>query len=182
MARRVRFWDLAATANPDSDWSCGIRMAREGSLFYIEDLVRGRWTPHPRDAVILQTAQLDGRAVEVVFEQEPGAAGVAQIAALVTMLAGYRVSGRRPTGDKVVRAGPLASQMEAGNVKLVAGPFNAELIDQLCAFPSVGVHDDIVDACSGAFGVLTEPVENPLAGMLAHGAAKGGWFVGGSRR
>jgi predicted phage terminase large subunit-like protein len=172
----VRFWDLASTGSADADRTAGVKMAREGNRYYIEDVVCGRWTPHDRDAIILQTAHLDGRATEIVVEQEPGSAGVSQIAAMVTLLAGFRISGRRSTGDKVTRAGPLASQMEAGNVKMVSGAFNQALIDEMCSFPSAGIHDDQVDACSSAFLVLAEEPVNPLAGLLVQGSAKGGWF------
>jgi predicted phage terminase large subunit-like protein len=171
MARRVRFWDLAASSQ--GDFSAGVRMAREGGIYSVEDLVHGRWTPAARDAVILQTAALDGRGVEIVIEQEPGASGVAQIAALVTMLAGYRVSGRRSTGDKITRAGPLASQAEAGNVKLVEGAWNRAWIDEVASFPE-GSYDDIVDASSGCFLVLAEPVADPLLGLVI-GRGVRGW-------
>lgn len=186
MARRVRFWDLASTASADADYSAGVRMAKDASAvqpglaagqvfyrYYIEDVVRGRWTPHDRDAVILQTAHLDGRATEIVIEQEPGSSGVSQITAMVQMLAGFRVTGKRSTGDKITRAGPLASQMEAGNVKVVSGPYVSALLDELCSFPSAGIHDDQVDACSGAFLVLAEPAINPLAGMHVGIGVKG---------
>lgn len=177
MARRVRFWDLASTGSADADRTAGVKMAREGNHYFIEDVVCGRWTPHDRDAIILQTAHLDGRATEIVVEQEPGSAGVSQIAAMVTLLAGFRISGRRSTGDKVTRAGPLASQMEAGNVKVVSGPYVAAMMDEMCSFPSVGVHDDQVDACSSAFLVLAEEPVNPLAGMLIQTGARSGWFA-----
>jgi predicted phage terminase large subunit-like protein len=172
MARRVRFWDLAATARPDADFTAGVRMSCEGRLFYVEDLIHGRWTPQARDAVILQTAKLDGRSVPVVIEQEPGAAGVAQVAALVSLLAGFRVSGRRSTGDKVTRAGPLASQAEAGNVKLVEGTWNRVWLDEIAAFPE-GEHDDIVDATAGAFLVIAEPISDPLLGAVIGRGVKG---------
>jgi predicted phage terminase large subunit-like protein len=147
-------------------------MAREGKRFWVEDLVHGRWSPAARDAVILQTAKLDGKGVEIVIEQEPGASGVAQIDALVAMLAGFRVRGLRQTGDKLTRAGPLASQAEAGNVQLVEGPWVKTFLDELCAFPEGG-HDDIVDAASGAFLVLTEPAPSPLRGMVLGRGVKG---------
>jgi predicted phage terminase large subunit-like protein len=171
VARRVRFWDLAATER--GDFSAGVRMAREGGIYYVEDLVHGRWTPAARDAIIKQTAALDGRSVEIVIEQEPGASGVAQIAALVTMLAGYRVSGRRSTGDKITRAGPFASQCEAGNVKLIEGPWNRDFLDQVCSFPE-GSHDDVPDAASSAFLVLAEPAVDPLLGAII-GVGVRGW-------
>src|SRR5205085_664940 len=40
VARRVRFYDLASTA--EGDFTAGVKMAREGNVYYIEDVVRGR--------------------------------------------------------------------------------------------------------------------------------------------
>jgi predicted phage terminase large subunit-like protein len=62
-----------------------------------------------------------------------------------------------PTGKKVLRAEPLASAAEAGNVLLCPGewrdPFRSEAAD----FPT-GRHDDQVDAAAGAFTKLNVPV------------------------
>ncbi len=52
-------------------------------------------------------------------------------------------------GSKEVRANPVASQAEAGNIKLVRGPWNAIFLDETELFPA-GSHDDQVDALSGA--------------------------------
>jgi predicted phage terminase large subunit-like protein len=180
MARRVRFWDLAATASADADCTAGVKMCRQENRYLIEDVVRGRWGPFDRDAMILQTAHLDGRAVEIVIEQEPGAAGVAQIASLVQMLAGFKASGRRSTGDKLTRAGPLASQCEAGNVQLLAGAWCGAFLDELQSFPSQGVHDDQVDAASGAFLILAE--RGPAIGGIISQARTKGWTQQPRRR
>jgi predicted phage terminase large subunit-like protein len=71
------------------------------------------------------------------------------------VLKGYAVYGWRETGDKVTRASPASSAAEKGHIKLVRGAWNQELLDQLEAFPTVGVHDDGVDALSGAMRALT---------------------------
>jgi predicted phage terminase large subunit-like protein len=155
-------------------------MARHENRYYIEDLIHGRWTPYDRDAIIRQTAALDGPGVEIVIEQEPGSAGLSQIAAMVTLLAGFRVSGKRATGDKVTRAGPLASQCEAGNVKLISSPWVGAFLDQLSAFPSDGVHDDIVDSASLAFSVLAERIPS-LGGIVSQGRTRG-WTQAPVRR
>ena len=49
------------------------------------------------------------------------------------------------TGDKVERAMPIASQVNVGNVDIVAGPWTRALIAELAAFPS-GATKDQVDA------------------------------------
>lgn len=153
---RVRYWDKAATAN-DGDYTVGVRMSRtEDGLYYIEDVVRGRWSSGERDKVIKQCAETDPPGTQIWIEQEPGSSGVDSVQALIRMLAGYSVHGDRVTGSKIVRAEPLAAQSEAGNVVLVRGSWNAAFLDELLVFPN-GAHDDQVDAAGGAFARLAAP-------------------------
>ena len=150
--RRVRYWDLAAAI--EGDFTCGVLMSRDQKgLFYVEDVLRGQWTPAERDAIIIQTAELDGYGVEIVIEQEPGAAGKSVTDWLKRCLAGYFVRDHRPTGAKEVRAQPFSAQCEAGNVRLVAADWNRAYIDEHCLFPN-GRYDDQVDASSSAFSRL----------------------------
>ncbi len=155
-ARRVRYWDLAATANDDSDWTSGVLMARAGDLFYIEDVVHGQWSVGARNQQIIETARRDREkfAGEVVTwgPQDPGAAGVEAAEAFVRMLVGYSVKTERVTGSKQVRAEPFAAQCEGGNVKIRRSKFTETVLEQYRLFPAG--HDDIVDASSGAFAKL----------------------------
>ena len=158
-ARRVRYWDKAGTQD-GGDWTVGLRMAQTAEgLYYIEDVVRGQWSPGERDRVIRQTAELDAEqfgstgAVRQWGEQEPGASGKADAQAFVRLLAGFAAHTEPASGSKEVRAGPLAAQVEVGNVVLVQGAWNKVFIDELCDFPT-GKHDDQVDAASGAFNKL----------------------------
>jgi predicted phage terminase large subunit-like protein len=150
--RRVRYRDLAAAA--DGDYTCGVLMSRTADgTYYVEDVRRGRWSPTLRDSMILQTAKTDGHAVEIILEQEPGSAGKSVVEYLTRKLAGYVVSADRPTGAKEVRAQPFASQCGISNLLLLAGEWNDAYLSELCVFPN-GVHDDQVDASSGAFSRL----------------------------
>lgn len=155
-AMRVRAWDLAATHGA-GDWSAGVRMARTFDGHYIvEDIVRGRWDVGERDDRIRQTSQRDGQSVRIVIEEEPGSAGKSQTASLVTKLAGYVVTGVRPTGPKDVRARPFASQVKAGTARYLPDMAGvAAWINELVSFPT-GAHDDQVDATSAAFTALTQ--------------------------
>lgn len=156
----VRCWDLAATeAQPgsDPDWTVGLKMTRaEGGLFFVEDVVRLRGSPHKVERAVLATAEADGKAVRIVLPQDPGQAGKAQGQSYLRLLAGYDVRLRRETGDKVTRAGPVSAQAEAGNVRLLRGPWNGAFLDELENFPPTGRggHDDQVDALAGAFREL----------------------------
>ena len=90
------------------------------------------------------------------MEQEPGASGKSVIAYYARrVLTGFRFSGAPPSGSKVERAAPLASAAEAGNVRLIEGSWIHEFLDEASAFP-LAAHDDQVDACSGAFGIINQ--------------------------
>jgi predicted phage terminase large subunit-like protein len=149
----VRAWDLAATAG-DGDWTAGVKLGRcQAGNFVVADVVRLQGSPQAVEAAIVNTAAQDGKSVQVGLPQDPGQAGKVQVAYLTSKLAGYRVVSSTETGDKATRAGPVASQVEVGNVSLLAGPWNRTLIDELRDFPA-GRHDDQVDALSRAFAML----------------------------
>lgn len=149
---RVRYWDKAATVG--GDYTVGVLMGKtDAGLYYILDVIRGQWTAGDRDTIMLQTAELDGRDVDVVVEQEPGSAGKSDAASTVRLLAGFKVRAETHTKSKIERAQPYASQAQAGNVRLVAGEWNRAYIEELHNFPDAK-HDDQVDASSGAFNRL----------------------------
>lgn len=151
---RVRYWDKAATAG-DGDYTVGVRMSVVGGVYYIEDVVRGRWSSGERDKVILQCAQTDPPGTRIYIEQEPGSSGVDSVQAIIRMLSGYSVFADRVTGSKTSRAEPLAAQVEAGNVVLVKALWNSAFLDEFLVFPN-GQHDDQVDAVSGSFSKLAK--------------------------
>jgi predicted phage terminase large subunit-like protein len=153
-ATRLRAWDKAATAGA-GDWTAGVKMSQAGPLFYVEDVAHGQWSAHDRETVIRQTAEADGLATRVAIEQEGGSGGKESAEATVRRLAGYAATAYPSTGSKVERANPFAAQCQAGNVKLVRGPWNEAYLKELHAFPTKGVPDDQVDASSLAFGRLT---------------------------
>ena len=139
-ARRVRYWDRAATEG-GGDYTVGLLMARTaGGLYYIEDVVRGQWSSLQVERMIVQTAAVDaaryGGRVDVWIEQEGGSAGKDSAGAIVRLLAGYPVFTDKPTGDKLVRGRPFLAQAQAGNVRLVTGPWNAAYLNEMTAFPS----------------------------------------------
>jgi len=158
--RMVRAWDMAATEpkrGNDPDWTAGLLLAaNRDNVFYVIDVRRIRGTPGSVEALIKQTAELDGKAVQVRMEQEPGSSGVNVIDHYRRqVLPGFDFRGVPSTGSKEVRANPVASQAEAGNVKLVRGSWINAFLDELESFPG-GSHDDQVDALSGAFEALTQ--------------------------
>jgi len=157
-AYRVRYWDLAATAakpGTDPDWTAGAKVALKDGVYYLEDLQHFRGTPDAVEARIKQAALLDGKGVPIVIEQEPGSSGKTVIQHYQRrVLVGWAVRGDKVTGPKLTRARPVSAAAEAGNLKLVQGPWIADFLDEAEAFPQ-GSHDDQVDAVSGAFAALS---------------------------
>ncbi|WP_244633204.1 phage terminase large subunit [Methylobacterium radiotolerans] len=157
----VRAWDFAGTKNrpgANPDWTVGVKMGRGADKrFYIADVVRVRETPGKVRQRLINTAGQDGAAVGIRIPKDAGQAGIAQAEDYVTALAGFIVSAVAPTGSKEVRAKPLSSQIEVGNVLLLRGSWNDAFLEELGMFPA-GSHDDQVDAAADAF--------NELAGVL----------------
>lgn len=154
--KRVRYWDKAGTAGAGC-YTAGVGMGQgEDGNWYVDDVVRGQWAASERENVIKQTADADGHNTEVWIEQEPGSGGKESAESTIRNLAGYRIYAERPTGDKAVRAEPYSVQVEAGNIKLVAGSWNQEFINEHKSFPA-GKYKDQIDAASGGFNKLAVP-------------------------
>ncbi len=156
-ARMVRAWDLAATEageGRDPDWTVGLKLAHcpDGRLVVV-DVVRLRGGPHEVTQCLMATASRDGHAVPVGLPQDPGQAGKQQVAFLTGKLAGHTVLASPETGAKLVRAMPVAAQVEAGRLSLLRGAWNQALMDELRDFPH-GRKDDQVDALSRAHAML----------------------------
>jgi predicted phage terminase large subunit-like protein len=157
LAAVVRAWDLAATSadgGNDPDWTVGLKLARDvDGRFLVLDVLRLRGSAGEVEQAIRCTAERDGRSVAIGLPQDPGQAGKSQISYLASRLAGYRIETSLETGSKATRAAPVASQIEAGNVSLLHGGWNAAFLEELKAFP-LGDKDDQVDALSRAFAML----------------------------
>lgn len=151
-AVRVRYWDKAGVAG-GGDYSAGVKAAAHAGVVYVEHVIRGQWSSQQRNLVMRQTAEYDGPSVPIWVEQEGGSGGKESAEISIRELAGWMVRAEPVTGDKLTRAGPLAAQAEAGNVKVVRGQWNEDFLAELHGFPEGG-YDDQVDAASGAFNKL----------------------------
>jgi len=156
----VRAWDLAATRETgtrDPSWTRGVKLVKTAPLgrFVVLDVKSVRGPPDEVERVIVGTAHSDGRAVRIGLPQDPGQAGKAQVLYYARKLAGYVLETGPETGDKATRAGPVASQVNIGNVDVLEAPWNRSFLDELASFPS-GAHEDQVDALSRAFTMLID--------------------------
>ena len=161
LVRRVRAWDLAATAAGNGrrpDYTVGLKLGVTASgQFVVLDVVRLQASPAAVEEKILHIAKADGCGTMIALPQDPGQAGVAQVAMLSAKLAGFHVVASPETGAKVMRAMPAATQMDAGNFALVAAPWNENFLSELSAFPD-SAKDDQVDALSRAVNTLATTV------------------------
>ena len=150
----IRYWDKAGTEGGSGSFTVGVKMTRLiGNRWIIEDVRRGRWSSSERERIILQTAEADGRRVEIWVEQEPGSGGKESAEGTIRNLAGFVCKAERPTGDKEFRADPYSVQVNNGAFMLLTAEWNHAFIEEHRFFP-FSTHKDQVDAASGAFNKL----------------------------
>ncbi len=155
----VRYWDMAASeptqAYPDPDYTAGVLMGEFNGLFYIADMVLVRLNPAQRDEVIKATIAMDGPNVLQRMEQEGGASGKDDVFNFAkTLFKGVGFQGIKSSGNKEIRARGFSGAVSNGLVFLKRAPWNSTYINFLCPFPQKGIHDDAVDASSGAYNEL----------------------------
>lgn len=155
--RFVRGWDFAASIEEigkDPDYTVGGKLGVTPSgRWIIADVVRLRGGPETVEAALINTAKRDGSGVRVRIPQDPGQAGKSQAANFTKLLAGFGVTAKPVSGDKITRAEPFAAQVNVGNVMMLRAEWNDPLIAEMRVFPN-GAHDDQVDALSDAFDEL----------------------------
>ena len=156
VAEWCRGWDLGATEGA-GDYTAGPKVGRlRDGRYIVADVQRAQLESHKRDTMIRNTADGDGIGVKQSLPQDPGQAGKSQAVALTSLLAGHAVRTSPESGDKIVRARPFASQVNAGNVLMLRAAWNHDFVEELRLFPN-GLHDDQVDASSRAFNELLGP-------------------------
>lgn len=156
----ARAWDFAATEKsltaPDPDWTVGLKGKRVADgTFYITGMYRKRAKASVIASDVKNIATQDGRSCRIRIPQDPAQAGKDQVEKYVTLLAGWPVTAKPVSGDKVTRADPAATQAGHGKIKLARGDWNDTFLAEVCAFPSTVHHDDIVDALSDLIDELT---------------------------
>lgn len=164
--KELRYWDLAASepndAYPDPDYTVGLRyQLNQDDSFTITDVVMERVGDTAVEQLVRAVALADGPGVPVYIEQDPGQAGKAQFSNYARrVLQGFpvrrgltRING--VNAAKEVRARPVAAAVGNKLVTLVRGANTTAFLDQVSLFPLVGIHDDCVDALSGAHNSIT---------------------------
>jgi predicted phage terminase large subunit-like protein len=168
VVRAVRAWDLAATvaaAGKNPDYTVGLKLGlMAGGALVVLDVIRRRGGPGEVEALMIGTARNDGFTTMVSVPQDPGQAGVAQIATLRTKMSGYQIHATPEQGSKTLRANLAAIQIDNGNLTLVAAPWNDSFLSELAAFPGAA-KDDQVDALSRAVNAMATTRGQPARMM-----------------
>lgn len=150
----VRYWDLAATAEGDYTAGALVGLTPDGT-WIIADMRRLRGTPGEVEKFIRHTAEDDGVQIPIRMEQEPGSSGVNVIDYYRRkILVGFDFNKDPKRVSKEVRANPVSSAAEAGNVAIMGGQWNRAFLDEVALFPN-GANDDQVDAMTGGFSYLS---------------------------
>jgi predicted phage terminase large subunit-like protein len=182
----VRGWDIAATKpsaeNPDPDWTRGVLMIMlKSSLLVVADMVGHQDSPGATDNLIRATVMQDGPGVVQAFWQDPGSAGVRDVAHLQRTVwealpsAEVRVETARK--DKLSYASPYSARIDPRTrhnqfqISIVRGGWNSAYLSELRAFPSKEAHDDVVDASSRAFMEIESQT-------IGYAASWGSWMDG----
>jgi predicted phage terminase large subunit-like protein len=178
--QEVRGWDFAASKEKTSPWTVGLKLAFHQATkhIYITHVERDRVeNPEP---MVLRVASQDGPLVEIDIPQDPGAAGKVQSRAIIASLLGYTARCSPESGDKIQRANPIATQAEAGNVSVLAGPWNQAFLDEIETAPN-GYMDQI-DAMSRAFRkfvLMATTLAKAHADVIPGRPSLGDYIVGG---
>lgn len=153
--RWFRYWDLAASVKTQADFSASacVALADTGDV-YIRDVIKMKAEWPLVQKTIIATALAEPNVQLGIESAMHGLAAVQELLRLPE-LTGITLKSIRVDKDKVSRALPVASRAEQGKVKLVRGNWISDFIDEATAFPR-GVHDDQVDACSGAFQMIAK--------------------------
>lgn len=163
----IRYWDMAISTKKSACYTVGVLMARQQHrdglpIYWILDVVRGKWPSHKREEQMILTAESDARrfggklSFQIAIEEEGGSAGIKVADDFIRMLSGYRVITDDPVSDKIARAEPLSRMVNQGGVYMVSGDWNTPYLDEMRYFPKSKTKDQI-DASSGAFNILSTP-------------------------
>lgn len=162
----VRYWDKACSGKK-GDYLCGMLVSHylngTDSYFVIEDTVLVKPEPAEVFNIIKNTSLKDGQHVTCILEKEPGSSGkeISDIYKRSLNDAGVRVLIDDKRASKIERASFVAPLAKGGKIQYLQHQNILKVFEQLVAFPDKNVHDDSVDALSGAVYYLDRKLSKP---------------------
>jgi len=142
--RIIMSWDIALSEAETGDYSAGVVLLNRGEVFYILEVVRGRFRFDLLKRKVMEVKQRYGSST-LVIEDSPISRGLIQSLSEQSI----SVTPYKPDTDKRARLIAQTDLFEAGSIRLPqrAG-WLEEFIAELLAFPAR--HDDQVDALTQA--------------------------------
>jgi predicted phage terminase large subunit-like protein len=152
----ARYWDLAMSDKPTADFTVGLKIGLGvDGHYYILDVVRKRVDWGELVDFMAGVMLADGPAVSQGVEKAGYMTRAVGDLNADHRLHGYSVMGYEVDRAKHIRALPVQGKFQAGKIALVRAHWNDSYVDEMCAFtPKGAVHDDQVDATSGAWVMM----------------------------
>lgn len=155
----VRFWDLAVSTKTHADYTAGALCSfNDNFIIHNINRMKKEWPDVKKE--IVKTAHKDGVNVTIYIEESGQQLGFIQELRRLPELRQFTVKSLRPDKDKFTRALPWASRAESGNVHLCYGGWIEQFKEECSSFSADDshIHDDQVDAVSGAYEALNKNV------------------------
>lgn len=181
--RTVRAYDFAGTlkssGNPSPDYTACAKMSKlKNGDYFVHDVRRTRILYGDWERFILDNAEQDGKACEIIIPLDPGASAKVATSLLTRSLSerGYRVRTMKATQSKLDRFRPFSSLAMNGHVQFLKGCAtdlenniegnNSFMYRELEGFngkkrSGESGHDDMVDCISDATSILAQRVNVP---------------------
>ncbi len=148
-----RYWDLAMSEKTSADYTAGVKIGQAvDGHWYILDVAHKRVDWGDLTAYLAEIILADGAGVQQGIEKKGYMSRAIQDLNNDPRLRGYAIFGYDVDTDKTTRALPFAAKCGAGLVHVLNESWAQEYVDELCSFPN-GMHDDQVDASSGAWAM-----------------------------
>jgi predicted phage terminase large subunit-like protein len=154
--RIVLSWDIALTEREEGDYSACVVLLNRGDLYYVIEVIRGKFKFDKLKAKIIEVKERYGVA-SLVIEQ----AGISYGLIQALREQNINVVDYKPKGDKLERLIALIDLFVGGSVFLPKeAPWLDGFVSELLSFP--GRHDDQVDALSQGLAWRRETWKRPL--------------------
>jgi len=155
--RMFRFWDLATSEKKTADYTVGILGGLDhlSGIFYIVDVIRGKWEwPTARDRIKMAAIKDKVRiGVEAVAGFKTAFSNLVEV-----MPPHISCTEFGADKDKMTRALPWIAMAENGRMAIVQGDWNIDLLMELEAFPR-GANDDQVDGVAGVYQMAANNIQ-----------------------
>jgi predicted phage terminase large subunit-like protein len=138
--RIIMSWDIALSETESGNYSACVVLLRRGEIFYIVEVVRGRYPFETLKRKVMEVKDRYGSST-LLIEESPISKGLIQSLREQSL----NVTPYKPDRDKVARVIAQNDLFAGGSVRFPRNaPWLEELTAELLAFP--GRHDDQVDA------------------------------------